>query len=389
MKKVIWIVTITIFAGKMLFAMAINAQGILLTSFINTFHLESSAQGMPVAATNVGILLSMLLAVPLAAKIGKPGLFAMGLGIIAFMLVCVGVSQSALWLIAGYAIMGFGFGFVDTTASTIIADMHEGKRAALMMGLTHAAFGTGGILSPIVMKGALNAGADWRSVIMVLGAVIGVVFLFTTILFQRKQDQLPKNAGKPARLTVSAIQSFIQKPGNLWIVVCTAFYCAHQSTLYLWIDRILGVGFNSTALAATALSLFWIGTVVSRLVTPLLRLKTIPYLKLCMITTAILLGLSMLSGSALFICIAVGLSGLLGGATIPMALYEITSRNPKQSMVAVTAVLLCMSLFNMICGPFVGFVVGHTTLIAGLAVSAIAALCCGMSTFMIKEHVES
>lgn len=388
MKKVIWAVTIAIFVGKILFAMAVNAQGILLTSFINTFNLQSSLQGMPAAATNAGILLSMLLAVPLASKAGKPGLFAIGLGIIACMLVLVGASTSALWLITGYAIMGFGFGFVDTTASTIIADIHEGKRAAMMMGLTHAAFGTGGILSPIIMKSAMSAGVSWRSIALTLGAMTGIVFLFTVLLFQRKKDELPKSMSKPHRLTGTAIQSFFKKPNNIWIVICTGFYCAHQSTLYLWIDRILGIGFNSTGLAATALSLFWIGTVISRLVTPLLRLKTISYVKLSMITTAILLGLSVLSDNALFICIAVGLSGLLSGATIPMALYEITSRNPEQSMVAVTAVLLCMSLFNMLCGPIVGFIVGQTTLIAGLVVSAVAALCGGMSTFFIKEHME-
>lgn len=385
MKKAIWMVTITIFAGKILFAVAINTQGVLLTSYIDAFGLQSGLQGAPAAAANVGIVLAMLLAVPMATRAGKPGLFAVGLGLIACMLALVGAAPSALFLIAFYAVMGFGFGCVDTTASTIIADLHEGRRAALMMGLTHAAFGTGGILAPILIKGALAAGVSWRTVLYGLGIFIGALFVFTAFLFRRTRAQLPKGMSKPQKLTLSAIRSFAQKPGNLWLVICTAFYCAHQSTIYLWIDRILGVGFDRPTLAATSLSLFWIGTVISRLVTPLLRLKTIPYLRLSMMTTAALLGISVLSGNAVVICVVVGLCGLLGGATIPMTLYEITTRNPSQSMVSVTAVLLAMSCLNIVCGPFVGFVIGKTALITGLVMSTIAAVCSALSAFCIRN----
>lgn len=385
MKKAALWVTGVVFLGKVLFAMANNAQGVLLTSYIDAFGLTSSAQGLPNAAANAGVLLAMILSVSMAARIGKPKLYALGLGLMAVMLAVTGAAQSALWLIAAYFVMGFGFGSIDTTASAIVADLHQGKRASMMMGVLHAVYGTGGILAPILMTAALSAGATWRAVLWVLAGVSAAAFVLCTVVFSREKERLAVHTATPGRLTLTDMRLFVRQKGNLLIVLCVGCYCAHQCSVYLWITRIIGVGYGNEALGAAALSLFWVGTVASRLLVPLTGITTVRYLRYGMLAAAVLLGAGAAIGGAVVVCIAAALSGLAGGAVIPMSLSEISRRNPERSMLSITAVLLTTAVAAIICAPLIGFVVGKTALIAGLVVSAVFALCSAVSAFGIRE----
>ncbi len=389
MKKALFWVTGAVCLGHMLFAMANNGQGVLLTSFIDAFSLSSGAQGLPNAAANVGVLAAMLLAVPMAARTGKPALFAGGLTLMAVTLALAGAAASAAGLMLAYLAMGFGFGCVDTCASAIVADLHQGRRASLWMGVLHAVYGTGGILAPILMTAALSAGAGWRAVLFTLSGVVGGAVVLSALIFSKARTALPAASAPPQKLSRKELLSFFGQRGNLALVLSTAFYCAHQVSIYLWISRIIGVGYGNVPLGAAALSLFWVGTVLSRLLTPLTGLKTLPYLRFGMVLTSAVLLLGVLIGGAGVVCAAAALVGLIGGAFIPMALSEITRRNPAQSMLGITAVLLTTALSAILCAPLIGFIVDKTSLLSGLAVSDAFAAVCALCAFWVGEEREA
>jgi len=384
LKKAIFWVTGIVFAGKVLFSMANIAQGVLLSEFIAAFSLESSYQGVPNAAANAGVLTATLLAVPIAARVGRLRMFSAAMGAIALMLLLAGAAPTALLLSAAYALMGFSFGCVDTTASAIVADLHPGPRAPVMMGMLHAAYGMGGILAPIVMMAALQAGATWRAVLTALSAAVFVAFLICLVIFGRARDHLPKEAKQEERLTRAGLLRFVRKPGNMAIVLCAACYCAHQASIYLWIERVIGEGLGSATLGAAALSLFWVGTVVSRLVLPRLQIETGRYMGYGMLLVTFVLLLGAITRSAAVLCAVSGLVGLLGGAALPVLIAESTRRNPGQSMLSVTSVLLTTGFAAMICAPLIGFIVGKTALIAVIYVSAVFALLCAGFGFRIR-----
>lgn len=384
MKKAVLWVTAVVFVGKVLFAMANISQGVLLSDFIHTFSLEMAWQGAPNAATNIGVLIAMLFSVPLAAKLGKLWLFAGAVFGISLMLAFIGAAGSAPMLIAGYALVGFAFGALDTTASSIVADLHRGPRAPMMMGILHAAYGTGGILAPIWMTSALEAGATWRAVLFVLSGAMLIAFAACAFVFGRAKDVLPKKAAPDDRLTASALRAFAQKPGNVTIMLCAACYCAHQVSIYLWISRVIGEGYGNVAMGAAALSLFWVGTVLSRLLVPLLRVNTVHYVRFCMPGAAVILLVCAALGGPVPALIASALSGLLGGATLPMLLSEITRRNEGRSMLSVTAVLVTTGLSAIVCAPLIGYVVGVTSLGAVLFVSGAFAVLCSLNGFALK-----
>lgn len=385
MKKAVGWMTGTVFLGVMLFAMASNAQGVLLSSFIDAFSLTSGVQGMPNAAYSVGSLVAMLLAVPVAARIGKPLLFAGGMLLLGLMLALTGAAQSAVWLIAAYLVIGLSCGFIDTTASSIIADLHQGKRAPQFMGFLHAVYGLGGIIAPVLMTAALGAGTTWRAVLWTLGAVILVASVVSFLVTFRTRDRLPETVAPPSRLTVSELLTFARQPGNATQVLSTCCYCAHQSIILLWISRIIGTGYGNVALGAAALSLFWVGTVLSRLLVPLTGISTVRYMRYGMLLTTVIMVIGLVVGGAVTLCVVTALAGLIGGATIPMSLSEITRRNPGRSMLAITAVMLTASLSSIIAAPLIGFVVARTSLIAGMVASAIGAGLCSVLAFRLRE----
>lgn len=383
-KAVVW-VTGVVFAGQVLFAMGNNAQGVLLTSFIETFHLESAWQGLPNAAANIGVLSAMLLTLPMASRVGKLTLYAAGLGLMGLMLALAGAAPSALLLVAAYLATGFAFGCIDTTSSSIIADMHQGRRASMLMGFLHAAYGVGGILAPVLMGTALAGGASWRTVLWVLSAVVCMVFVLCAQVFARARGALTQAAAAPARTTRADIAAFARQPGNLPIVLSAMLYCAHQCCVYLWISRIISIGYNAPELGALALSLFWVGTVLSRLLVPALRIPALWYMRLSMLLCAAALAIGAAFGVAAGLCVAAGMAGLLGGAMIPVTLTEINRRNRSRSMLSITAVLLTTALSAIICAPLVGFIVARTSLVAGLVVSAVFALGSGAAAFGIGK----
>jgi len=386
-KAVLWVTGI-VFVGKVLYSMANIAQGVLLSEFIAAFSLESSFQGVPNAAANAGVLTAMLLAVPIAARVGKLRMFSVAMGAIAALLLLAGAAPTAVLLSAAYALMGFAFGCVDTTASAIVADLHRGPRAPMMMGMLHAAYGTGGILAPIIMTAGLQAGATWRTVLMTLGVAIFAAFLVCTAIFGRARAHLPLNATQETRLTREGLRQFARKPGNVAIMLCAVCYCAHQVSIFLWISRVIGEGFGNVALGAAALSLFWVGTVVSRLAVPLLRIETGRYIRYGLLLVTFVLLAGAVSQSAAVLCAASALSGLLGGAALPVLLAEITRRNADRSMLSVTAVLLMTGLSAIVCGPLIGFIVGKTALIAVIYVSMVFALLCAGCGFGIRPEKE-
>lgn len=383
MRKAVIRITGVVFAGQALFAMANNAQGVLLTNFIDAFHLESAWQGLPNAAANIGVLSAMLLAVPIASRVGKPALYAAGMGLMGLMLALAGAAPSAFFLVTAYLLTGFAFGCIDTTSSSIIADIHEGRRASMLMGLLHAVYGAGGMLAPILMTAALAGGASWRAVLWALAAAAGAVCILCAKVFSRAREALPQAASAPARMTREDIAVFARQPGNLPIVLCAMFFCAHQCCVYLWISRIIGIGYNAPEMGAAALSLFWVGTVLSRLLVPALRLPALWYMRVGMLLCAAVLAAGAALGGAVVLCGAAGLAGLLGGAMIPVTLTEINRRNRSRSMLSITAVLLTTALSAILCAPLVGFVVARTSLAAGLVVSAVFALGSGAAAFGI------
>lgn len=384
MKRAVWMVTLVVCLGKMCFAMANNAQGVLLTDYINTFGLTGSMQGLPSAAAHVGNLLAMLLSVPLAARVGKLSLHAVGLAVMALMLALAGTASYTFWLVAAMLMMGFGFGSVDTTASAIVADLHTGKQGRFMLGVLHAAYGLGGILAPVLMTAALSAGTSWRYILWALAVVVGVVFLVAWVVFSRAQDQLATESAPPDKVTLADLKGFLLQPGNVVIISCAACYCAHQASIYLWVSRIIGTGFSDVALGAAALSLFWVGTVISRLVVPLTGITPVRYMRVGMLVTGAVQTVAFVAGSAALICVAAALSGFAGGASLPMLLAEIKERNASRSMLAITAVLLTTAVAAIVCAPLIGFVVGQTTLLAGVAVAAVFAFASGAAAFALR-----
>lgn len=384
MKRAIWGVTGVVCIGQMLFAIANVGQGMLLTSFIDAFGLQSSAQGLPNAAANAGVLLAMLLSVSMAARVGKTTLHTLGIGLMALTLALAGAAQGAVWLALSYLLMGFGFGFIDTTSSAIIADLHQGRYAATLMGVLHAVYGVGGILAPILLTAGLAAGATWRTALWVLSGLALLLCLGEGMLFLRARDRLPASAAPPVRLSLADVRAFARQRGNPLLLLCAVTYCAHQCSIYLWVNRIIGVGYGNPSLGAAALSLFWLGAVLSRLLVPALRLPTIAYLRYGMLASAALLMLGAVVGGPVAVCAATTLAGLLGGATLPMILSEINARNPSRSMLSITAVLLMTSVAAILCAPLIGFIVGKTALIAGIVVAAVAALACGLLAFGLR-----
>ena len=381
---------IAVFLSIFLFAVISSTLGALQDRYIAYYGLTNAQQGLPASLLNIGSIAALITSLWVMGRVAKPHLVWISSAVTVLLLLPLGAPPAFAAFSMMFLLMGVSVGYTDTLASSVIADLYTGKRAAMLMCVLHATFGTAGIVSPIAFRSMMNAGIPWHRLYAVLAALGGVmlVYMIPVCLAQlRAARTRPAGNGQSAtgqKLTIAESKRFLKDRDSVMLLLGMFAYGMFLSSISIWIQRFVGVELGNEALGAPALSLFWLGLTASRLISPLIRVRPVALIRVSSFAAAVLIAVGIALGDAAFMCAAGALTGLISGATIPLLMHEACSRYSHNTLMATTFLLLSVYVAQSVFPPVVGAAASAFGLTAAMYVCPAALLLCGGAAMMIK-----
>ena len=361
--------------GMMFLAAIFALQGVLLSSLIEHYGLEDSAQGLASSAASAGGVIALVSSVFLIGRLPKVTLLQIALGVCAVFLALLKLAPTFAVFVGLWLALGVGMGYVDMLLSSCMADLYTGRRATQMMCILHMLYGVSSVICPPIYNGLMR-GMAWNSVYLCVAAA-GALLLAYTTLAARLMKRSGGSGLAEQKMNLKTAAKVITKgalPGLIAAMFCHGMFLGGLNT---WINRYVGVTLNSS-LGGMASSFMFFGVMASRLLMPILPLSPVKYVRAAGFAAgaAVLIALPMMNGWAM--CIAVCLCGLAYGAMIPCMLDIGCAETPESTMLATTVMMLALYLAQAVVSPVIGALESAFSLHAGIGLcGAFMLLCSG------------
>jgi fucose permease len=270
--------------------------------------------------------------------------------------------------------LGLGSGAVDGGVNGLILDLYPTSRGQALNRL-HLFFSLGALTTPLAVGRLIDAGVAWQAVIVgttLVAFPLAALFAVATMPSGRRPGGTDGGGGAPIAYALPLIL----------LGVAIACYVASELGVSNWLVRFLDAAPLSTATAA--LSLYWAGLTVGRLVSARfadrfdhLRLATASILVAAVAIVAAVFVPSIGLSVALF-----GLVGFASGPVYPLIMAIGGDRFPDRSA-AVSGFLAGTAVVGSIVYPpvmgFLSVTVGLTVAMLGTALLGFA--CAGALVF--------
>ena len=258
----------SIFAATFMVGLTMITLGPVLDPILKDLGIPLSQGGLISVAFSVGMLIGVVALNFFLARVPvKWGLVGAAL-VEAAGLAASGVLANGLWsLFAAYLFVGLGCVFLNTLPGMWVTShiKHDSGRTMVVLLLF---FALGMMTGPLAIGGALNWGATWRWVFVVeagLCVVLAGVLALSPISNIKGRENL-----RPRRLL-----DVINFNSRLFIAVLVAsiLYIGAEFTLNVWLVKFqIDVFGAEKGTANIAMTLFWLGLLIGRLVViPLTR----------------------------------------------------------------------------------------------------------------------
>ncbi len=302
-------------------------------------------------------------------------------------LALAGLLATGLWSLFGaYVIVGAGCVFLNSLPGMwVTSHVKVGTSHAMMVLLVY--FAVGMMLTPLVIGGVLGLGVSWR---WVLG-IEAVLSLGLAILLTLRPVSDIKGRENLRAHQLREVIGF--NAGLFWAVLCASIlYIGSEFILNVWLPKFeIDVFDASKAVASLAVTLFWVGLLVGRVVVVPLTRRFLAS-RLLMIGTAVMavfsLGVALSTSTAMSMVMAF-FAGLGASGAFPLIL-SFSARFPKwHAGVVFSAVIMAGALgrivFPYLIGPIaesLGF-----RMAIGLAF-VLAAVLSGLSLYLHRASGE-
>lgn len=289
----------------------------------------------------------------------------------------LGLAPTWPWFVVAALMLGTGAGCLDGGANGLVLDVYREARGRAM-NLLHMSFSVGALAAPLVVGALVGGDVPWQTVALGTGVVVAllaVAYVLVPMPSGRRmaeaagtRDQVPSDGGGGRMLLAGPL---------LLLGIAIAAYVASEVGVSNWIVRFLEPAPLSTA--TLALSLYWAGLTVGRLVSSVIadRFDHLRFTIACTLAMAVLVAAAVLVPSLPLSIAAFAAAGVASGPVFPMIVAIGGDRYPQRSA-AVGGSLAGMAVIgSTIYPPAMGFLsvtVGLTVAMVGNAVLALASV---------------
>ena len=279
------------------------------------------------------------------------------------------IAPSWTVFVAGGALAGFGSGAVEVGMNGLFLDRFSEDRGRALSRL-HLCFSIGALAAPLLIAALVEIGVAWRlpfaaSSIVVLAIGLGLA----TSDLRVQHPVLASRAGRPA------VGRHVPLPLVLLAVAITS-YVAAESGVSSWLVRFLDTA--PIGIATLALSLFWAGLALGRLVASRVadRFAPLAVATACGLAT----GVAVLAAVvAPWVAVSIALFAVAGvacGPIYPMIIASAGGLYPARAN-AVSGVLTAAAVTgSVVYPPAMGFISNGLGLGVGMAGAGLLAVAC-------------
>ncbi|MCH1983237.1 MFS transporter [Ruminococcus sp. OA3] len=348
-------------------------QGFFLSNFIEKYNLKASTQGLPMMLQNAFSVTAILLMMFMTGRIKKH--IATLLALLFSCISMLGLSMvppfAVMFML--YGLFGISMGVQDTAGNALMVDIHP--ESSVRLNDMHFLYGVGNVTAPLVFQFLVSRGVIWNHVFLFVFAVQAILS-FVYLMVVKSGAPRVKNYEETEKtgMNMKRIITFLKSDGNIFLFLAMFSYCAHQIGVAAWIRRFFEVEMGSEVLGTAALSAFWAGIAVSRILLPRLGIKPQNQLAYGSALAAGAMLLGILLGNPVIMVICMAVTGFAGGNTIPNATYLSCERLKADTLTATTILFTGMYIGGSMVSPVIGSVSARFSLGTGIFVPVIAVM---------------
>jgi FHS family glucose/mannose:H+ symporter-like MFS transporter len=237
------------------------------TEIVERLGIDDEGLGLVGSMLSLGLGVGILVAGPLVDRMPRRPLFLFACGIVVLSSTTIGPWTDFSMLLVHSAAIGFGAGFYETVLNTLVVE-RAGPRASRHLLFIHSAATLGAALTPLAVGGlrGIQGQAFIESFRLAGGLHVAIALIAFAIVMQRPgRDQakvarpIPEKGGGGDPATLAAI------------CVATFVYVGVETALTIFVARHARIELGLDAIRAdAAISAFWSGLLVGRLVAGLL-----------------------------------------------------------------------------------------------------------------------
>ncbi len=266
------------------------------------FGMEISGIGVLVAVPHITSLLLPPLMGTAADRFGKKPVLLCFAGILFLGCLLCGSCGGVGVYVVGALLIGGGCSVCETVGSAALCDLSE-ENAQRYINLSQCLLSAGAVLGPILISLLLPyLPFGWRTpYFLCAGAFLLMLPLLATTAFAPAREKRPAAKSRPARLLAS--------PLLLCAMLSMAFYLSLENGVGYFTESFFATSLQREGLSPYAISLYWIGMTVSRLVLGLWKQTPHRVLRLCFGASALLFVLLLICRQAavcLVLCFFIG-----------------------------------------------------------------------------------
>ena len=368
-------------------ALCSATQGTLLTSYIDYYKLQSSSQGLMSSMQSAGNLAALLLIGLLVGKLEKTAIVMLSAITIPLVFFLLGTRPPFFLLLAGFLVYGVAFGIQDSLASALMVDLNA-EQSGKYMNLLHGVFGLSGLAAPVFYSFLMERGMPWNGVLTLVACVCTVSCVVYIVLRSRAKRQFQGGITLIRKIGLKDIKRFLSERRKA-LLLCTAFlFGAHQIGISSWIMRFVSVDIGAPAYGALALSMFWAGTAVSRLVSTLIPFARTKKIFLGFLCTSIFITVGVVAKNGLLMVVCCLLAGLSEGPILPLMLDMSCTWERENTSLGSTMLLFALYIGFIIMPVLIGKVAALVSLSAAMMMTVLASILGGvLAAGLIRKDV--
>ena len=291
----------------------------------------------------------------------------------------VGFGLAPTWeaFVIAALVGGLGAGALDGGANGLVLDVYrEGRGRA--MNLLHTSFSIGALAAPLIVGTLVESGVPWQSIVVGTGVVVAFLAVAYAVI-PMPSGRHARGAVEPAEADGAHVGRSLLAGPLLLLGFAIAAYVASEVGVSNWIVRFLEPAPLTTA--TLALSLFWAGLTVGRLVSSAIadRFDHLRFTVTCALAMGVLIGVAVLAPTLPLSVAAFAAAGVAAGPVFPMIVAIGGERYPERSA-AVGGSLTGMAVIgSTIYPPLMGFLSVTVGLPVAMFGNVLLALACAVA----------
>lgn len=256
------VVTVS-YASLMMLGIYLGFFQYTVLSMTEKFSLSAGMLGLLVAMQSIGMFLSPFLLGVLSGKIGKKKTVIIAYGLMVFGMSLAGLSPSIYIYIGSVLFIGAGYAVTEATLSAVLTDeFHE--RSSMHLNFSQVFFSLGAFTGPLIAKALIEGVGIYFQNLYFLIAIPFLVFALLFFFTRHYNDEI--NHEKPHTLRVL---KHLKHRVILFLIIGIFLYVGIENTIGNFADSYFEIQLSMPQLSATALSVFWLAMMPSRLLTGL------------------------------------------------------------------------------------------------------------------------